>query len=425
MAGDAGQGTGDGRRGRAARTSLLVESGRMALVALAGNKLRTTLTLLGMVIGVSTVVGMASVLSGLDRSMARSIASLGSGAIYLTKHAAAVHVGEMEEDDRPDLKLEEANAIARGCPTIVAVCPMVTAALVLRWGEQETKHLYVEGGGAEYLGVNDRGLTQGRFFTTAEVAGRARVCALGPAVVETLFGPIEPVGQRVRIGAWSYLVIGVLTEKGSFFGNNLDEAVVVPVTTLQEQQGWGTYLDYVALQPPSPRELPRALDEVEEFLRRHRGLRATEESNFGLSTQDTLLDIYNKLTRAIYGVMLLVSAIGLMVGGIGIMNMMLVSVKERTAEIGVRRALGAQRRDVMTQFLAEAMTLTVVGGAAGIVVGGLMALLVAAVSPLPAVLPLPVVAIALLLSASVGLFFGLYPAWQAARLNPIEALRYE
>jgi putative ABC transport system permease protein len=423
---DDGRGAGrDWGRGLPARASLLLESGRMALGALAANKLRTTLTLLGMVIGVSTVVGMASILSGLDRSMARSIASLGSGIIYVSKYEAAVHVGETERDDRPDLKLEEANAIARGCPSLAAVCPAVTTALVLRWGEQQTKHLYVEGAGAEYLGVNDRTLTRGRFFTVAEVQGRSRVCVLGPAVIETLFGAVEPLGQRVRVGEWSYLLIGVMGEKGTFLGNNLDEAVVVPVTTLQEQQGWGTYLDYIALQPPSARDLPRAQDEVEEFLRRYRGLRATEESNFGLSTQDTLLDIYNKLTRAIYGVMLLVSAIGLMVGGIGIMNMMLVSVKERTAEIGVRRALGAQRRDVMTQFLAEAVTLTVAGGAAGIVVGGLMALLVAAVSPLPAVLPIPVVLIALLLSASVGLFFGLYPAWQAARLSPIEALRYE
>jgi putative ABC transport system permease protein len=273
--------------------------------------------------------------------------------------------------------------------------------------------------------VNDRTLARGRFFNAAEVLGRSRVCVLGPAVVETLFGPVDPLGQRVRVGSWSYLVVGVLGEKGQVLGNNLDETVVVPVTALQQQMGWGRNLDYVALQPPAPRDVPRAQDEVEEFLRRYRGLRATAESNFGLSTQDTLLDLYNKLTRAIFGVMLLVSAIGLLVGGIGIMNMMLVSVKERTAEIGVRRALGAQRRDVMLQFLAEAMTLTVAGGAAGILVGGMLAVLIAAVSPLPAVLPIGVVLVALLLSASVGLFFGLYPAWQAARQNPIEALRYE
>jgi putative ABC transport system permease protein len=397
----------------------------MALGALAANKLRTTLTLLGMVIGVSTVVGMAAILSGLDRSMARSIASLGSGVIYLTKYEASIQMGGMERDVRPDLKLDEASAIARGCPSIAAVCPMVDATQVLRWGEQQTKHVTIDGAGAEYLGVNDRTLARGRFFNAAEVSGASRVCVLGPAVVETLFGPIDPLGQRVRIGSWSYLVIGVLGEKGQFLGNNLDETAVVPVTALQQQMGWGANLDYIALQPPKAREVPRALDEVEEFMRRQRGLRATQPSNFGLSTQDTLLDIYNKLTRAIYGVMLLISAIGLLVGGIGIMNMMLVSVKERTAEIGVRRALGAQRRDVMTQFLAEAVTLTVAGGTAGIVLGGLLALLVAAVSPLPAVLPIPVVLVALLLSASVGLFFGLYPAWQAARLNPIEALRYE
>jgi putative ABC transport system permease protein len=414
------------RRGRlAARASLLGESVRMALVALAANKLRTALTLLGMIIGVSTVVGMAAVLAGLDRSMARSIAALGSGAIYLTKHEAGIQMGGAGRDPRPDLKLEEAAAIARGCPSAIAVCPMVTAALVLRWGDRETKHVSVEGAGGDYLAVNDRATTRGRFFTAAEVQSRARVCLLGSAVVETLFGPNDPVGQRVRIGSWSYAVIGVLAPKGNVLGNNLDEVAVTPVTTLQQQQGWGTVLDYVAILPVSPRAVTRAQDEVEALLRRERGLRATDANNFGLSSQDSLLELYNRLTRAIYAVMLLVSGIGLMVGGIGIMNMMLVSVKERTAEIGVRRALGAQRRDVMVQFLAEAMTLTFAGGGAGIVAGGLLALLVAAVSPLPAVLPLGVVLVALLLSGSVGLFFGLYPAWQAARLNPIEALRYE
>jgi len=408
-----------------ARLALLFESGRMALAALAANKLRTALTLLGIIIGVSTVVAMAAVLSGLDRSMARSIASLGSGILYLTKYEAGIHVGGSVRETRPDLKLEDAEAIARGCPSVAAVCPMSYSNLVLRWGTQETKTLEIEGAGADYLTAFDRAVERGRFFTAAEVQGRYRVCLLGADVVETLFGPIDPLGQRVRVGNWSYEVIGVLARKGKVLGNNLDEVVVIPVTTQQQQQGWGTVVDYIAISPHSPQAVTRTQDEVEEFIRRQRGLRATDENNFALSSQDTLLQLYNRLTRAIYGVMLLVSGIGLLVGGIGIMNMMLVSVKERTAEIGIRRALGAQRRDVMIQFLAEAVTLTVAGGAAGIVAGSLLALLVSAVSPLPAVLPLGVVLAALALAGGVGLFFGLYPAWRAARLSPIEALRYE
>ncbi len=413
------------RPGWRPRLELVRESGRMALEALRANKLRTALTLLGIIIGVSTVVTMAAILSGLDRTMAESIAALGSGAIYLTRYEAGIHVGGVVHEERPDLTREEAEELARGCPAVSAVVPFAYSAQVLTWGDAHTKHVSVEGSGADYPVVNDRSLAAGRFFTPEEVSARSRVCVLGADVADVLFGAVAPTNQRVRIGAWSYEVIGVLARKGRVLGNNLDETAVVPITALQEQVGLGKVVDYIAIQPASPALVARALDQVENRMRQLRRLRATDPSDFALSTQDSLLDLYNKLTRAIYGVMLLVSAIGLLVGGIGIMNMMLVSVKERTREIGIRRALGAKRRDVMIQFLAEAMTLTLSGGAAGIVVGALLALLLAAVSPLPATLPVTVVVIALLLSASVGVFFGLYPAWRAARQSPIEALRYE
>lgn len=412
-------------RGLGGRIGLLGESGRIALGALWANKLRTTLTLLGIMIGVGTVVSMASVLSGLDRYMAKSVASLGSGSIFLTKHEAGVRIGGGRLEARPSLKLDDAEAIARSCQSVAAVSPIATTMLRVFWEGAQTKHVTIEGAGQDYLLVEDRTMRSGRFFARGELLARHRACVLGTEVAEALFGGADPLGMQVRIGSHRYRVIGLLEAKGSILGNNQDEVVVVPVTTLQREQGWGTDLDYILIQPRTPGHVQEALEEVEALMRGRRGLAADEDNNFGLSTQQDLLDLYNNLTRAIYGVMLLISGIALAVGGIGIMNMMLVSVKERTREIGIRRAVGARRADIMIQFLAEAITLTVVGGAIGIVLGGLLPLLISVVSPLPAALPMGIVALALALAMAVGLFFGLYPAWRASLQNPIEALRYE
>jgi putative ABC transport system permease protein len=408
-----------------AHLALLGESGRIALFALWANKLRTVLTLLGIVIGVGTVVAMAAVLSGLDRSMARSVASLGSGSIFLTKFEAGIRVGGGPREQRPDLTLDDAEAIRQGCPSVAAVCPAASTVLRLSWAGQQTKRISVEGAGADYVTVQDRTLASGRFFTAGEVAARTRVCVLGGDVADVLFGTIDPLGQALRIGSHRYRVCGLMAEKGSVLGNNLDEVVVVPVTALQQERGWGEVVDYIMIQPRRPELMTATLEEVESLMRRRRGLRVDDENDFGLTTQESLLQLYNNLTRAIYAVMLLVSGIALAVGGIGIMNMMLVTVRERTREIGVRRAVGARKADIMVQFLAESMTLTALGGIAGILLGALFALLISALSPLPAALPADVVALALGLAVAVGVFFGLYPAWRAALQDPIEALRYE
>lgn len=414
-------------RGRLrSRLALLTESVLIALRALLANKLRSALTLLGIMIGVGTVVGMASILSGLDRSMAENLASLGSGSIYLTKHEASIQIGgHRRREQRPDLTLEDAEAIEEHCPTVAAVCPNAMTSLPVEWEGQQTKRVTIQGTGPDMPFVEDRALAAGRFFTRGELWARARVCVLGADVADVLFGAIDPVGRDVRAGGYRYRVVGVLEEKGQVLGNNQDELLAVPVTTLQQERGWGRVLDYILIQPTGPDRVRAAREEVESLMRRRRGLEAGEDNNFGLTTQENLMELYTNLTRAIYAVMLLVSGIALMVGGIGIMNMMLVSVRERTREIGIRRALGGRRRDVLSQFLAEAITLTLVGGAVGILGGGLLGLVVSWVSPLPAALPVGVVLFALALSTLIGLFFGLYPAWHASKQDPIEALRYE
>ncbi|MCK4306090.1 MAG: ABC transporter permease, partial [Candidatus Eisenbacteria sp.] len=397
----------------AAGIALLVESGRMALCALWSNKLRTSLTLLGIVIGVGTVVAMASVLSGLDRSMAESISSLGSGSIYLTKYAASVQIGgHHRREQRQDLTVQDAAAILRTCPSVAAVSPVASTTRRVSRGRQQTKMLQIEGAGADYLLVHDRSIASGRFFTAAEVLGRQRVCVMGSDLADVLFGAMDPLGLQVKIGSYTYRVIGLLAAKGSVLGTNLDELAVVPLATLQQERGWGEVVDYILIQPQRPKCMQATLDEIESAMRRRRGLRPRDDNDFGLTTHAHLMELYNNLTRAIYAVMLLVSGIALAVGGIGIMNMMLVSVKERTREIGIRRAVGARRTDVLIQFLAEATSLTVVGGAAGILLGALFALIVSAATPLPAALPVGVVALALGMATAVGLVFGIYPAWR-------------
>ncbi|MBD3235240.1 MAG: FtsX-like permease family protein [Candidatus Eisenbacteria bacterium] len=415
----------NGRRATRAPWLLLADAVREALLVLWSQKLRSVLTLLGIMIGVGTVVGMVAIISGLNRSMAQQIASLGTGVLYVSKHEAQVQLGPTQRERRPDLTLSEAGAIRRHAPAVKWVSPQVDRMEAVEFRGERTRTLGVSGATAAYLPCNGYDVAQGRFLSPQDIVSRERVVVLGDGVREVLFPWGGGLGAWVRVGERSYRVIGFLEPKGSFLGQSLDDLAVVPLPFFVETTRYGESIDYIIIRPRSPELADAARDQVTEILRRLRGLRPNEPNNFGITSQERLMELYHQITSGFYMAMVVISAIGLLVGGIGVMNMMLVAVGERTREIGVRRAVGARGRDIMGQFLTESAALTLLGGAAGIVLGFALALGVHLGTKLPFALPWAIVAAALIVSTGTGIIFGLYPAYRASRLNPIDALHYE
>ncbi|MEO5989202.1 MAG: ABC transporter permease, partial [Candidatus Eisenbacteria bacterium] len=270
----------------------------------------------------------------------------------------------------------------------------------------------------------DIAIEQGRHLSELDDTGRRLVCVIGPEVAEELFGQLDPLGRRIRVDRWEFEVIGVTLAKGKLLGQSQDRFITLPIRTFSKYwQERGSFS--VALKSVDQSSLPLVEQETRNILRARRHQRPGQPDAFGLTTSDTWLELYRNLTGGIFIVSIGVAAISLVVGGIVIMNIMLVSVTERTREIGVRKALGATRRDILMQFLVESTTLSLAGGVIGILVGTGLPLLVAAISPLPAAVSFPAILLGILMSTLVGVFFGSYPAFQAAKLDPIEALRYE
>lgn len=397
----------------------------MALDSLLATKLRSFLTLLGLMIGIGSVIGMLSVVQGLNRSMSRQIASLGSGVLYISKHEAGVRMGDTPRRVRKDLTLEDARAVEELCPSVSTVSAEIQDAGFLAAAGVKSSLLTLSGVEAGYTEVNDWEIATGRFLTADEIRRAVRVCVLGHAPAEILFPHGGAVGQWVSLEGQRFLVIGVLEPKGKFLGRNMDDLALLPLTVLGRMRNYGRSIDFMVARPTSPELAARARDEITELLRRRRGVRADQPDDFGITSQEQLLDLYRNLTGVFYLVTILLSSIGLLVGGIGVMNMMLVSVRERTREIGVRAALGARRRDILGQFLTEAVTLTLVGGVLGIGLGFALGGGISAAIKVPLAVTPGAIGLALGISAAVGIFFGWYPAFRASRLDPVEALRYE
>jgi putative ABC transport system permease protein len=398
----------------------------IAFRAIRSNKLRSFLTVLGVIIGITTIMAMVSIIEGLNRSMKAQLASIGTDVLYIRPFAPGAFIGGFPDSlrHRPWFKVEDAEAIRKQCDAVLAVAPLNFTQVKLREGETETRVAVVVGSTPDFLTTNNYAVTTGRYFTDAEVEHRAPVCVLGLDQVETLFPHGSSIGKSIYVGGRPFTVIGELERRGKFVGMSLDDIVLAPYTSLEKN--FGPELPMVMnAKPLAPELIDTAKDQIVEVLRRQRRLRYSQSDNFAVFTDQSLVDLYKQITGAFYLVMVVISSIGLLVGGIGVMNIMLVSVTERTREIGLRKAIGARQMDILWQFLVEAMTLTGTGGIIGVLGGLLLGWLVDALTPLSFAIPPWGILLAFVSATSIGLFFGMYPAIKAARMDPVDALRYE
>jgi len=406
------------------------ESAFMAFDTLRANKLRSTLTILGVSVGVVTVIFMVSIIQGLNKAFADQIESLGSNTIFISKFAPSFgRPPGPEEIHRKDLTMEDAEALRTEAPSIVGVSPIHRMiASTVRYQEKQTDTPILFGVTPYYEFVQTQYVASGRFVNEIDMQDRSNVVIIGVDVKQALFPYEDPVDKEVRINGNPFRIVGVMEPLGNFFGQSRDNSIFVPITTFDKyypDRPFPEVVFFVIVRPRSRAFVKPAIDEITDILRRRRRVPVGAPDNFGISSQDSLLDVYNQLTGATALVLTSISFVALMIGGIGVMNIMLVSVTERTKEIGVRKAVGATRLNILSQFLIEAVVLTAIGGFAGLAVGEVASLLMNKYSPLPAYVPLWAIGVGVGISAAVGIIFGLWPAWKAARLNPIDALRWE
>ena len=406
------------------------ESALMAFDTLRANKLRSTLTILGVSVGVVTVIFMVSIIQGLNKAFADQIESLGSNTIFISKFAPSFgRPPGPEEIHRKDLTMEDAEALRTEAPSVVGVSPIHRMiASTVRYQDKQTDTPILFGVTPYYEFVQTQYVASGRFVNDIDMQDRSNIVIIGVDVKQALFPYEDPLDKEVRINGNPFRIVGVMEPLGNFFGQSRDNSIFVPITTFDKyypDRPFPEVVFFVIVRPRSRAFVKPAIDEITDILRRRRRVQPGAPDNFGISSQDSLLDVYNQLTGATALVLTSISFVALMIGGIGVMNIMLVSVTERTKEIGVRKAVGATRLNILSQFLIEAVVLTAIGGLAGLAVGEIASLLMNKYSPLPAYVPLWAIGVGVGISAAVGIIFGLWPAWKAARLNPIDALRWE
>jgi putative ABC transport system permease protein len=408
-----------------------IENVRLAFETLGANRFRSFLTVLGIFIGVLLVVTVASVLNGFRQSVVDQVEQFGTNNIYIYR-LPFVQLGPMSREMRlrKPLTLGDADAIRELCPSVEIVSPGIQVPTFLKravYGREEVDSPRLRGVFPNNVEVASRVLEEGRFFTEQENEHRVSVVVLGHASAQALFPGGGAVGKQVLIDGRKFTVVGTLEKRreGPFGGQNEEDTLfLAPYWTMRRFYP-GEDDHFLAARAHSGK-LAEAIDEIAQVLRKQRRVRWNEPNNFEVGTADTLIQSFDDIVFATLAVMFLLSTVGFMVGGVGVMNIMLVSVKERTREIGLRKAVGARRRDILGQFLVEAVVLCTIGGVLGLVVGeGLLKLVGTVLPQLASATPMWARAFAFAGSASVGLFFGLWPAWKAASLDPVEALRWE
>ncbi|MBL8209366.1 MAG: ABC transporter permease [Bryobacterales bacterium] len=409
------------------------ENIQLAMQALRSNGFRSALTILGIVIGITTVVTVSSLLTGLRKGVVTFFEEFGPNNIFIARFTGDPSQPKQKELRRRPINPSYATIIERLAPSVEQVGLQLFAPPVLgrtpvtaRVPGFETDRVQVSGQSANMFEISPRNLKEGRVYTAEEGRRGAKVTIMGPSLAEVLYPDGKVLGKTVTVAGAEYTVIGIFEPaKGGFFGENeLDYTMVVPVETVRLR--YPQLDNYLLTAKARPGLRDQAYDEVQSILRRLRQVPPGQPDDFALSTADQIIKNVDKLTSVILIVSISLSGLGLLVGGIGVMNIMLVSVTERTREIGVRKAIGARRGDIIFQFLTEAVTLTGAGGLLGIVFAVLITLIIGALIPaLPSEVPVWAVVAGFLMSVGVGVFFGVWPAVKAARLDPVEALRYE
>jgi putative ABC transport system permease protein len=411
----------------------IYENFKMAIQTLRANKLRSFLTVIGVMIGVITVMLIASIVSGIDEQVKKEVESFGTRSIYILKYEPGIHVGRRtrEERMRKELTYDDAVAIAQ-LPTVELAVPFLDITnnffgqkLKVSTSGKTSEAVRLEGTLPDYMRAGTEVLSEGRFFSQYENDMNQRVAVVRSRIVEDFFGGASPVGQAIDIGGQEFRVIGVIEKREQLFGgsgsDDINNSIFVPFNVARKLKPNADDITIMAVARAGM--IADARDQITDLLRVRRQVPYGAPNNFGMATADSIIDNFRSITGGVAVAMVAISSVGLMVGGIGVMNIMLVSVTERTREIGIRKAIGARRRDILWQFLVEAATLTGLGGLVGLGIGWLLTLVVRLL--LPSYVPLWAPVMGFVASVGIGLVFGLWPAWKAARLDPIESLRYE
>ncbi|MBI5637115.1 MAG: ABC transporter permease [Nitrospinae bacterium] len=403
-------------------------TGRISLRALLVNKMRSFLTMLGIIIGVASVITMLAIGAGAGQKLGEQVASLGSNLLMVFSGSATSGGQRMGAGTEPTLTLGDAEAMRKELSAVAEAAPFVNGVAQAVYGNQNWSTI-IQGTTPPVFEIRDWSVTAGRLFTWEDVRGAAKVCLIGTTVADNLFGAIDPVGKVINIKKVPFTVIGVLEKKGeSPDGRDQDDTIYMPVTTAQKKVLGGIFADSVRLifvKAKSFDQLGEAEEHLNALLRQRHRIGPKQEDDFSVRNITQVLQSAEQMVRIISLLLMAIASVSLLVGGIGIMNIMLVSVTERTKEIGIRMAVGARAADIRFQFLIEALLLSLLGGALGIALGIGLSRVISHFADWPAIITASSILLAFGFSSAVGLFFGFYPAYKASKLNPIDALRYE